>query len=68
MSEENPWIDSNKELPPCDGNYQVSNFSATMHDWSISYYDGIGFIYENAYRNPKFWRKLDDLKKRYGKL
>lgn len=70
------WIESQKELPPCDGSYEITN---TPHqendvDWTqkapicMAYYDGYGFSYGGVHREPKYWRKFEPRTKKYGKL
>ncbi len=63
------WIDVTKELPPSDGNYEVTNFKENPFDIGGAYYDGIGFCKESgAYCEPKYWKKTEISEKRYGKL
>ena len=65
------WIDCEKELPPCDGWYEICDSNATsQYDYYIgqALYDGIGFIVKNSYREPKYWRQIVIKKKRYGKI
>lgn len=61
------WIESQKELPPCDGTYQVTNHTDSLYDLRIFAYDGYGFTFDGIYREPKFWRKITELHKKYGK-
>ena len=61
------WIDSAKELPPYDGDYEVSGFVDNFYDKTIMQYDGIGFFHIYAYYEPKYWRYIPSLRKRYGK-
>lgn len=67
------WIDASKELPPCDGTYEITNFPEHEEDpirrevTATAYYDGWGFKYLGVYRNPRFWCKFTERKeKRYG--
>ena len=68
------WIESSKELPPCDGSYEITNNPTLDEDWtqrlpiSICWYDGLGFSYGGVYREPKYWRKWEPREKRYGKI
>ena len=68
------WIESAKELPPCDGSYEITNNPTLDEDWtqripiSICWYDGLGFSYGGVYREPKYWRKWEPREKRYGKI
>jgi hypothetical protein len=65
--EENPWIECSKELPPCDGIYNITNGANDPYGGVGVIYDGFGFIFEGIYRHPKFWRYRDQLNKKYGK-
>ncbi len=60
------WIDVEKELPPCDGNYEVTNNPESLQQQECLSYDGIGFFYLEAYRPVKYWRPLTKIEKRYG--
>lgn len=60
------WISVEKELPPCDGMYEVTNNPNSMQAEGCLYYDGIGFILI-VYRPVEFWRYHTPLTKRYGK-
>lgn len=62
------WIDVEKELPPCDGIYEVTNNSNSLQQQGALYYDGIGFLLVSAYRPVKFWRPFNKIEKRYGKI
>ncbi len=62
------WIDADKELPPCDGFYEVTNNPKTLIDLEILSYDGIGFLYLHAYRPVRYWRPIKPILKRYGKI
>jgi len=68
MDETNNWFDSSEELPPCDGMYEVTNFSGSLRDWGIFEYNGYGFIYEGSFRPIKFWRYIKKREKKYGKV
>jgi len=59
------WIDTSKELPPCDGKYQVTN---TFNTWvEVFEYDGYGFKDDQGiYQNPRYWKTFKKLEKRYG--
>lgn len=63
---ENPWINVEDELPPCDGIYEVSEDQCEWYVGIVTY-DGVGFLYGFTYRNPKFWRYPVKLEKKYGK-
>ena len=60
------WKDSEIELPPKDGHYQVMNRNSMV--MGICFYDGHGFLYEGKYREPDLWRDLMPLQRRYGKV
>lgn len=62
------WIDTDKELPPCDGLYEVANNIDSLIDWGVLPYDGIGFWYQNTYRPVQYWRPFHSKKKIYGKV
>lgn len=69
------WIDVSKELPPCDGTYEITNHPEFEEDpirrevTGTAYYDGWGFQYLGVYRNPGYWRKIaPKLSKKYGKV
>ena len=64
---ETGWIDVEKELPPCDGMYEVTDKSDSMAAEGCLFYDGIGFLLLSAYRPVKFWRHHKPIIKRYGK-
>jgi len=69
----NEWISVEDELPPCDGTYYVCNNPETAHMYSKSDffaldYDGIGFILDNVYRQPRYWMHIPQTHKRYGKI
>jgi hypothetical protein len=65
----NEWIDTRIELPPCDGTYEINNSQIEGQSPSgIAIYDGIGFLYEYHYVNPRFWRNYSPLTKKYGKI
>ena len=67
---DNPWILIEEELPPKDGIYEVTCYPGDLdpYDKTCMQYDGIGFSYISAYRNPKAWRFIVEKQKRYGKL
>ena len=68
---ENPWIDSAKELPPCNGQYQVTNNIDKKYTSIIGMceYDGYGFCYLGIYKEPLYWRHLGpQLEKINGKI
>jgi hypothetical protein len=60
------WIESSKELPPCDGFYQCTNHPDRPFDLGTAKYDGFGFDCFGIYKNPKYWRYIHDKEKRYG--
>lgn len=68
------WIKVEDELPPEDGNYEVSNDPEMESNWwsrhnvDIVYYDGYGFQCGGVYRSPYYWRKITRSEKKYGKL
>jgi hypothetical protein len=62
------WIDAQKELPPKDGIYEVTNNENNPISEACLYYDGIGFLYLGIYRPIMFWRFHSEIKKRYGKM
>lgn len=70
------WIESSKELPPCDGSYEITNTPLWENDkdWTqrhpiaTSYYDGYGFSYGGIYREPSFWRKYEPIEKGMERL
>jgi len=64
---EDGWIDTEKELPPCDGYYQATNKIGSDFV-AIMKYDGIGFLYQHAYRPVKYWMPYHFKEKRYGKI
>ena len=61
------WIDVEKELPPCDGMYEVTNLPSSPIAEGVLSYDGIGFLLDHAYRPVKFWRNVNRIEKKYGK-
>jgi len=65
---QNKWIDVEKELPPCDGLYEVTNDKTSQFPQHFLTYDGIGFLYGHIYRPIRFWRYNIKLEKRYGKI
>jgi hypothetical protein len=67
MKDENPWIECAKELPPFDGIYNISNDNINQSLGISVRYDGYGFIFNDIYRDPKYWRYIDQSKKKYGK-
>ena len=65
----NEWINVNKELPKCDGMYEVTNLDHLELAQGILHYDGYGFLHLGIYRPVQFWRKPQNLiKKKYGKV
>lgn len=64
----NPWRDVTKELPPCDGQYQVTSKPADPWDMGIARYDGYGFLDDQVYKSPTHWRYYKKPEKKYGKL
>lgn len=66
------WIETEKELPPQDGSYEICNHPELENDslrrevTTISWYDGYGFQWLGVYRQPKYWRKYEMIQKRYG--
>ena len=61
------WIDVNEELPLVDGSYEVTNHPEKPFDLGVCEYNGLGFIADRIYRNPKYWRYMHNLEKKYGK-
>jgi hypothetical protein len=61
------WIRVTKELPPCDGLYEVSNHRHSFAQ-GVCYYDGYGFLHDGTYRTLNFWRHHPTLEKKYGKV
>jgi len=61
------WIDVKTELPPIDGSYEVTNHPEKPFDLGVCEYNGLGFIADRIYRNPKFWRYMCHKQKKYGK-
>ncbi len=51
------WIDCEKELPPCDGIYAVTNNPNTLFDLSYLEYDGYGFKHNGHYVIPDYWKE-----------
>lgn len=62
------WIDADKELPPCDGFYEVTNNPESILYIETLSYDGIGFFYINSYRPVRYWRPIKPIHKKYGKI
>jgi hypothetical protein len=68
------WIDTEKELPPDDGTYEITNNPDYENDpikregTSTAYYDGLGFNYCGVYRNVRYWRRYEPMQKRYGRI
>lgn len=68
------WIETEKELPPQDGIYEITNHPEKEDDLlrremtSTAFYDGYGFNFLGVYRQAKFWRKFEYVEKRYGKI
>lgn len=75
--DENPWINCEKELPYCDGAYEILDNEDSIIQ---VLYDGYGFlIYQGNYidghynvgyvDSVKYWRYIPNKKrKRYGKI
>ncbi len=61
------WISSEKELPPHDGHYVVSNHTNNPYDIGYCFYDGFGFICDKIYRDVKYWAYPVRKEKKYGK-
>lgn len=38
------------------------------YDISSLKYDGYGFLFDDKYREPLYWRHIKKLEKRYGKI
>ncbi len=66
-TKENEWFDINKELPPYDAYYEVTNNCLEMKDLGVCEYNGYGFIYDGVYKYPKFWRFFKLVEKKYGR-
>ena len=66
------WFEVSKELPPCDGTYWCANhphgFRDMGSDMGLAFYDGIGFKVQHAYRDLKYWKYIQEKRKRYGKI
>lgn len=68
------WIETEKELPPRDGIYEVTNHLELEYDptekgyISSSYYDGYGFECLGVYRPVKYWRERQEIRRKYGKI
>lgn len=60
------WINTDEELPPCDGLYEVANFKLKLT--AFMNYDGIGFSHDGFYVPVQFWRKPQPILKKYGKV
>lgn len=65
--EENPWIDCEKELPPCDGEYEALLECFTQLD---VFYNGYYFTHgiEGRIDDITHWRHITKKEKRYGKV
>ena len=67
------WVETQKELPDADGQYEICNHPELENDsikrevTATAYYDGYGFKYLGVYREPKYWRNYKKLEKKYGK-
>lgn len=74
LEKDGEWIEVTKELPPCDGTYEITNNPQLENDWinryptGTAYYNGYGFEYLGIYRSPKYWRKYEFKEKKYGKV
>jgi hypothetical protein len=68
----NPWLRSDKCLPPADGIYEITHLSTELiQDRSVqglAYYDGTGFVNAGIYKQPTFWRKWIAQPKIYGEV
>ena len=65
------WIETAKELPPCDGWYEIKphSFLERFDVPSNAYYDGYFFRNMNTLERlytPSVWRHCEQPKKRYG--
>ena len=61
------WIQSEYDLPPKDGMYEVTNNTEDLIFSGYCMYDGYGFKYGLVYKEPKFWREYIQTYKKYGK-
>lgn len=61
------WIDTEYELPPCNGVYEV--LWDDRKTSTVAYYNGYGFIFDSKFLDAKYWRPVEERRqKRYGKL
>ena len=62
------WIETAKELPPCNGWYKLSNSpELNFVVPAIAYYDGVGFVVQSIYMPYLYWTDYKDIPKNYGK-
>lgn len=62
------WINTEEELPPKDGQYEVTN-NDHVEDIYLAYYNGYWFyIGDIFYFMPTYWRPHQEKKRRYGKV
>ncbi len=70
--EDNPWIKCSEELPPCDGEYEITYELNEDKFNYICLYDGVGFYFkwenQEMYLSPYCWRFAKPKEKRYGKV
>lgn len=64
---DNPWIKSLEELPPSDDIYEICSNPGSS-DTGVAAYDGYGFIHDQVYVRPIYWRRYVPLQKKYGKI
>ena len=62
------WIESAMVLPERDGSYECTNHPDKLYDLGVCEYNGFGFVADRIYRKPKFWRHMNELEKKYGKV
>lgn len=69
------WTATDKELPPEDGTYLITNDPHWRSSESSlicstlevpAHYDGYGFNYLGIYRDAMYWKKYNPPKKKYG--
>jgi len=65
QNSEDDWILTENELPPFNDYYFVCN-DRKNGLIGTCFYDGYGFIYQHAYRNPTYWKYIKKLEKKYG--
>lgn len=66
MSIVNEWKNVEFELPPKDGDYFISDESKKIIGYAK--YDGYGFKVDNIYREPNYWKEIEEKEKVYGKI